>query len=301
MLSQKTLAYLAQHTAALCIGFTGIIGKLVNQNALLLVFFRTFFAFLGLLLLFGVNKKFFVTASLKTTLKQKTFWLKHFKLLLLSLLLVLHWVSFFVAVQKSGAALGTLAYSTFPLFLTIIEPLFLKSNFSWNKSLICFFITLGIYFLVPEISWQNNLFVGICWGVFSGLMMAVIILFSGNLSRQFSTKTITLFSNFYASLILLPFVIALLPWLFSWQDWLWLLFLGLVCTALAHSLFIFAVKTLPAQIFGVILSLEAVYTLIFSYLFLDERLSLRSIFGAFIIIISFVAFQLQKQKPVTLI
>lgn len=100
---------------------------------------------------------------------------------------------------------------------------------------------------------------------------------------------------FYASLILLPAAIYLLPWVINWKEWAWLLFLGLLCTALAHSLFLLSVRNLPVQIFGVILSLESVYTLIFSYFILGERLSNKSLVGAVIIIGCFVAFQLKKE------
>ena len=58
-----------------------------------------------------------------------------------------------------------------------------------------------------------------------------------------------------------------------------LLILGFICTALAQSLAFFSLKSISAQVFGIILSLEAVYAVLFSYIFLGERLSGRVFWG----------------------
>ena len=103
---------------------------------------------------------------------------------------------------------------------------------------------------------------------------------------------ISFFQSFYCALLSLPFLFLLLPLQISLREWTMLLILGFFCTALAHSLSFFALKSISAQVFGIILSLEAVYAVLFSYIFLGERLSGRGILGAIIIIFSFVVFQL---------
>ena len=37
--------------------------------------------------------------------------------------LAVHWTTFFLSVQGASVAIGTLTYSTFPLFVTFLEPL----------------------------------------------------------------------------------------------------------------------------------------------------------------------------------
>ena len=124
--------------------------------------------------------------------------------------------------------------------------------------------------------------------------MALAILWSRFLSLKFPIVANFFFSNFYCALLSLPFLFLLLPLQISLTEWIALLALGFFCTALAHSLSFFALKSISAQIFGIILSLEAVYAVFFSYIFFGEKLSGRSILGAIIIILSFAAFQLKK-------
>jgi drug/metabolite transporter (DMT)-like permease len=63
-----------------------------------------------------------------------------------------------------------------------------------------------------------------------------------------------------------------------------LLFLGVITTALAHTLFIASLETLPAQLAGVCSSLETVYGIIFAFLFLREIPTVREIIGAVVIV-----------------
>ena len=86
-----------------------------------------------------------------------------------------------------------------------------------------------------------------------------------------------------AAVILLPFVMntRVQP---SVSDVLQLLFLGIITTALAHTLFIHSLKTLPAQIAGVCSAMKTVYGILFALLLLGEIPTVREILGAVIII-----------------
>ena len=282
-MGKKIQAHLAQHLSTFLVGFTGILGKTIHQNPILIVFFRTFFAAIGMFPFF-LSKKKTVTLTFKN----------HFLFFCLGVVFVLHWFTFFTGVQKATASLGTLAFSTFPFFLTFLEPLFYKLPFSFYKILLCIFIMIGVYFLIPQFSLTSSHFVGICWGILSGFFMALAILWSRFLSLKFPIVVISFFQSFYCALLSLPFLFLLLPLQISLTEWIALLALGFFCTALAHSLSFFALKSISAQIFGIILSLEAVYAVFFSYIFFGEKLSGRSILGAIIIILSFAAFQLKK-------
>ena len=47
-MGKKIQAHLAQHLSTFLVGFTGILGKTIHQNPILIVFFRTFFAAIGM-------------------------------------------------------------------------------------------------------------------------------------------------------------------------------------------------------------------------------------------------------------
>ena len=98
-----------------------------------------------------------------------------------------------------------------------------------------------------------------------------------------------------AAIVLLPFVlrVGILP---TATDLVLLLFLGLVTTALAHTLFISSLKDLPAHLAGIISSMETVYGILFAFLLLREVPSARELIGAGIIVAAVVAAQGVRER-----
>ena len=188
-MGKKFQAHLSQHLSTFLVGFTGVLGKIIYQNPILIVFFRTLFAAIGLFPFFLKHKKR-IPLSFKS----------HLLFFCLGVIFVLHWFSFY------------------------------KLSFSLSKSLLCVFIVIGVYFLVPQFSSVNNYFVGICWGVLSGFFMALAILWSRFLSSKFPTVVISFFQSFYCALLSLPFLFLLLPLQISLREWTMLLILGFFST-----------------------------------------------------------------------
>lgn len=280
--------YFAQHFATFFLGFTGIIGKVVGQHPFVIIFFRTLFAFLSFFLFFNKKNR----ASLFFFSKKA-----HLLFFLTGSLLTLHWISFFFGIQKSNASIGTLAFSVYPLFLTLLEPIFFSEKYSFFKSILCLFLVIGVFLLSPKISFDNQIFIGICWGLLSGFLMAIFILCNRYLSSLFPVKELSFFQSFYGCLVSFPLALFFIPWEISlWQ--LFLLFcLGIFCTTFAQVLILFSLKKISAQGFGVVNSLESVYAIIFSFFLLGETLSIRGYWGAVIILSSVIAFSFCKEKP----
>ena len=282
-----TKYYLAQYFATFFLGFSGIIGKIVGQHPFVIILFRTLFSFLGIFLFFGKkNKKEIFFFSKKA----------HLFFFITGGLLTFHWVAFFLGIQKSNASLGTLAFSIYPLFLTLLEPLFFSNKYSFYKSFLCLILVFGVYLLCSSFSFQSEVFLGICWGFFSGLLMAIFVLFNRYLSSKCPAKELSFFQSFYGCLISLPLVIFFTTWNISLQQLFLLFCLGFFCTSIPQFLMIFSLKKISAQAFGVINSLESVYTIIFSFFLLGEKLSIRNYLGGAIILSAIVAFSLHKTK-----
>ena len=75
---------------------------------------------------------------------------------------------------------------------------------------------------------------------------------------------------------------------YTTSDILSLIFLGVVCTAFAHCLYVNSLKVVKVQTAGIISGMETVYSIIFAYIFLKEIPVIREIIGGGIII--FVVF-----------
>jgi len=105
------------HMAVFLFGFAGLFGKFLLCDPIYIVLGRTFFAFTALFLYAKIFSK---TALILSFDKTGLFFV------LQGILLAVHWWSFFLSIQLSSVAVGLVTFSTFPLFVTFMEPLFSK-------------------------------------------------------------------------------------------------------------------------------------------------------------------------------
>jgi drug/metabolite transporter (DMT)-like permease len=100
--------------------------------------------------------------------------------------------------------------------------------------------------LKPGFDLRDRTSQGVLWGVASGLTFALLSLLNRKYVRQHSSITIALYQDAFAAVVLLPYVLLDWPSL-EVSDLLWLLFLGVVCTAFSHSLFIGGMRRRPER------------------------------------------------------
>ena len=74
----------------------------------------------------------------------------------------------------------------------------------------------------------------------------------------------------------------------DWASWFWLAVLGVLCTGLAHTLFVKSLEVLDARSAGMIIALEPVYAIACAWWLFDEEPSGRMLVGASLIILATV-------------
>ena len=94
---------------------------------------------------------------------------------------------------------------------------------------------------------------------------------------------------------LLP-TLAFAPVVIGARDVALLLILGIVCTALAHTLFVRSMQTLSAHTASVVVALEPVYGIALAVIFLHEVPDLRTCAGAVLIVGAALATTLRTVK-----
>ncbi|GLV58367.1 membrane protein [Dictyobacter sp. S3.2.2.5] len=266
---------LLANIAVLFFGLAGVLGKLSNLPAPLIVFGRASLA--GIVLLLAC---WFQHSSLRPKRARDG-------LLLLGqgALLALHWTAFFQSINVSNVAIGLLSYSSFPLFTAALEPLLLHRRPSCVQIIAAICILGGIYLLVPSFTLQDTTTVGVAWGVLSGATFALLSVTNLWLGRTYSSLMISFYQNGTAAVVLLPIFFLIGPGvLWTPQKLLLLLMIGVVCTALAHTLFISSMRTLTAQTASLIASLEPVWGIIFGIFLLGSIPTGRTILGGVIIL-----------------
>jgi drug/metabolite transporter (DMT)-like permease len=261
------------HVAVLLFGFAGLFGKFLPLAPVVIVFGRVVFASLTLLLASLLWRGAFGSLSRRDL----------FAFAALGVLLAVHWTTFFQSVQISSVALALITFSTFPVFVTFLEPLFFREKLYTIDVVLALIALAGVVILVPNFDPGNRATQGVLWGIASGLTFAILSLLNRKYVRRHSSLTIALYQDLFAAVALLPFVVSEWP-VFTLTDVLLLGVLGVLCTAVAHSLFIAGLHGIKAGTASMIACLEPVYGAILAAVFLDEVPSVRTILGGVILL-----------------
>ncbi len=268
----RKLGLLQIHFAALLAGCTGLFGKLLDMNPIVIIAGRTFFGCLTLLIAAHLTG-----AVLRLRVRRDVLIFA-----LSGLLLTVHWFSFFRAIQLSTVAIGLLALSSFPLFVTFLEPLLFREKLRAFDVGAAVVILAGLAVLTPDFNIGNNLTQGVAWGVLAGFSCALLSLLSRSSIRSYPALSVAFYQQMFAALFSVPIALFCRAPI-SAQSWWLLLALGVIFTGLGQALFVSSLQHIRAQLASVILGLEPVYGIALAVFFLGEVPTLRTIAGGLLI------------------
>ena len=272
------------HIAVMLFGLSAVLGQFVTAPAVIVAGGRVICSSLLLFLLSIAGR-----ASLKLK-SRKDYGIAVFA----GIILAVHWTTFFQAIQSSSVAIGTITFSTFPLFLTFLEPLLFREKLKVTSVLSAAILLLGVFITIPEFSLENQITIGILWGMVSSLSYAVLSLANRYLSRSYAARTVCLYEQGTAAVVLLP---AMFLVKISWttQNILGIAAIGFICTAFAHSLYVAAQRKVKAQTAGIISGMETVYGIVYALLFLGEVPGIRELIGGAVILGVALVISLRKE------
>jgi drug/metabolite transporter (DMT)-like permease len=268
----------AVHLAVFLFGAAGLFGKLVHLPATLIVLGRVGFAAPALYLLLFASG---VSVSLKNRID------------ILGLaatggLMALHWVAFFRAIQVSTVAVGTLTFSTFPVFTAFLEPLVFRERFRIADAALSVIAFCGVALVIPIYDFANDIFRGALWGVLAGFTFALLSVANRKFVRRYPGRLVAFYQMVTAAGVLFPFLFVETAAL-RIGDLFRLILLGVVFTAVAHSLFIGGMRRVNAHTASVIACLEPVYGILLAALLLGETPTPRILFGGAVILVASAA------------
>ena len=281
----RSRSLLAVHAAAALFGLAGLFGKWLTLRPHFIVLGRVVFAAAALALIIRLSGGRF---SIRSKIDGGLF-------LLQALILAVHWILFFESIRVSTVAVGLLAYSSFPVFTAFLEPLFFRARLSRRHLGLSLACLAGVFLLVPRFSWSERVFQGVVAGLGAGATFAFLSIINRKLSFRYDSPVIAFYQDAGAALFLLPAAL-LKPPALTGRDFALLAILGLLCTALAHTLFIAGMRRLTAQTASIISALEPVYGIALAALLLGERPSARTIAGGLIILTAVFVLSLSNLK-----
>jgi len=261
------------HVAVVLFGLAGLFGKLLPFHPAEIVFGRALFASASLFLVLGMANH-----GARRRLRYD-----FLSILLAGVLLAFHWVCFFRAIQISTVAIGLVTFASFPTFVTILEPLAFRERFRTIDLVVTALVIVGLAIIIPKTQVANPITHGALWGIASGGLFAVLSLINRSLIRRQGAIRIAAIENLVAAIVLLPLVSirSVRPTATQWAE---LAVLGILCTAIAHALFIGSMSRLRAQAASVAAALEPAYGIAIAVIVLGEIPGWRTIVGGAVVI-----------------
>lgn len=240
-------ARVALHAAAVLFGLTGVVGAWLALPAMEITLAR---CAIGALALWAIARHRREPLRLSPALVGN------------GALLAVHWTSFFAAVAAGGVAVGSLGYASFPLFVVLLERALAKRALDAASGATVALVSLGLATMAWPGTAEPGLYAGLAWGVLSGASFAWLSV-RVRLHLAGATPVALAFGQCaFAALWLLP-VVAVAGGLRvpTPAQGAGLLVLGVACTAVAHTLFIGAMRAVSAHTASVIVALEPVYAI----------------------------------------
>ncbi|MBS5036928.1 MAG: EamA family transporter [Fusobacterium sp.] len=284
MLDNKSRSLMQIHFAVLLFGLTGVFGKLITLPSTILVLGRLISSSVSIFAYMKLMKK-------DTKLKSR----KHFlSFILLGFLLAVHWTTFYESIKLSTVAIGLLTFSTFPVFVTFIEPYFFKEKLQVSDIVTAVVTFIGIFFVVPEFEFGNDMTIGALLGILSGFTYAFLSVLNRKFTADYSGAMIAFCEQSTAAVFLIPCYFMVQPAVSLSNIFLTIL-LGTIFTALPHTIFIGGMKYVKTQTAGIITCLEPLYGIILAGILIHEIPDFKVIAGG-IIILGTVFYSTLKSK-----
>ncbi len=248
--------HLKLHFVVLLYGFTAILGKLITLPAPQMVWYRMLIALvvLGIYLRY---KKIHIAIELSSMVK----------LMGVGVIVAFHWITFFHAVKISNVSvtLGCMASTT--LFASFLEPIIFRKRIQWHEVLIGLIIIIGLYLIFQfELTYWKGIITALISAFLAGLFTVLNKLFID----KHHPVTISFYemASGFISIGIFLFFIGVLPFdllVPTSTDIIYILILGIVCTAYAFVVAVDVMKVLSAYTVVLAINMEPVYGILLAF------------------------------------
>jgi drug/metabolite transporter (DMT)-like permease len=258
-------SYLHLHFLVLIWGFTAIVGLMVTISPVVLVFYRTLLAALTLGVIILVKNKTFVAGRGDIA-----------RMLLVGCCLSAHWMLFFASARVSTASVCLAGMATTSLWTSFVEPFANKRPVKPLEVGLGVLAFSGLY-VVFRFEFDHALGLGLALG--SALLAAIFTVANSRFVQRMDAFTITFYEMSGATLFSL-ICLGIFQWQ-GWsegepllpgpQDWVWILFLAVVCTVYASTVATQLMKQFSAYLVNLTVNLEPVYGIALAFFFFGEK------------------------------
>jgi len=291
---RQLAAHLAVFTAACFWAASGVFIKLIMSHsatsAMALAFWRDLAAFLTLLSL-----TFFLRSPGSRLRRAHWPWM-----VAMGISLGLFHAGLNFSVFLNGAAVTTLQQAAMPAIVILVERIVWREALTRRKIVAVVLIVAGTILIsgLTALGRADVSTAGILAGFSVPTLYAAWSLLGKRMRRDYGPLPILTHAFGVAVLVLLPFQFhSVHPWPVAGSVWLW--FGGLVglSTVGAFVIYTFGLGRLPAGVVTIIAMSEIFLSPLLAYLFLNETLAARQIFGAVVVAMGIASLFIPGSRP----
>jgi len=274
----KLKNYIHLHFLVFIAGFTAILGELITISAIPLVWFRMVMASI-LMFIYIKIAKVKLTASPKAIIKFS----------LAGIIIALHWITFFGAIDASNVSITLAMFSTGAFFASFIEPIIYKRSVIWYEIIFGIIVIIGVFIITQsEFKYIN----GIILGILSAFLSSLFAVLNGSFLKQ-HTATVISFYEFLSGVLFISIYIFFFGEGFSAEffnistsDFGYLFLLASICTAYAFIASVYVMKLISPYTVVLTYNLEPIYGILLAIMLFPEKEKMTPEFyyGAFVII-----------------
>lgn len=282
--------YLMFVAAMLIFGSNGVFASMLEMSGAQLVLLRTLIGGAVLLIIILISR---------SRTPKEVFLREKWRLLFAGVCLGANWALLFEAYNLMNVSLATLTYYTAPVLVLVLAPLVLKERQNGLAYLGMAVVIVGMLLVVGTDFGEGGVSAtGLIVGLGSAVFYAMLMLVNKQITGV-SGLNLTFIEIVIAAVILLPYVFATsggVPLPTDARGIFALLFLCTVNTGFACWLYFSSMNRLPAKAVALMGYFDPVSALIFSAVFLDERLSGVQLAGAVLVLAGALVGQFRPRR-----
>jgi drug/metabolite transporter (DMT)-like permease len=256
-------AFINLHLAIFFAGFTGVLGRLISLNEIVLVWYRLLITVCTLSVLFLFGRNMFVVPA-KSVLA----------IFGVGAVVALHWLTFYGSIKYSNVSIALVCFSTLGFFSAMLEPVLLKKKLSYVELVLGMVALIGVYLIFH---FDARFKTGIVLGLVCALLAALFTIENKKLLSKHAASTVT-FYELTGGLLVISILMPSYLYYFDLQfalpkpgDWLWLLILSWLCTVWAFYLSLRALKNISPFTVNLSYNLEPVYGIVLAIVIFKEN------------------------------
>ncbi|MFB6306908.1 MAG: DMT family transporter [Flavobacteriales bacterium] len=288
--SSKFNLHLLMHFVVILFGFTGIFGALTDIDSVQLVWYRMSLAAIGVFLasIWIKDEKGGITNSIRS------------QLLGIGIIVAAHWIAFFEAIEQSNVSITLICLSSASFFTALLEPLFHNKKIKFYELILGTLVIGGVWMIYKVESIYK---IGIILSIIAAILASLFTVLNSLLLNKVSSLTITKYEMIGGVVtITLYLLLSNKTWVnpieIPMDQVIYILLLGLLCTAFAFIASIYVMKELSPFTVALTINMEPVYGIILALLILgdEEKMSAGFYLGGIIIILAVISDAIIKKK-----